>query len=104
MSRVCALTGTKKIRRNKISITRSKISRRTKGFALPNLVKRKFKSSDLGTLKLKINIRTLRTIDKYGSLENFLLFSKRKRLTTKALNLRRKLKSKEAREMAKAVA
>lgn len=91
MSRICELTGTRRMKRNKISIERSKITRRTKGFAEVNLHKRKFETLNLGTVKKRITNRTMRTIEKHGGLEAFLVSVKRGHLTPQARLMRKKI-------------
>jgi large subunit ribosomal protein L28 len=91
MSRICALTGMRRMKKNSIAIERSKVTKRTKGFANVNLHTKIFATENLGNIKLKISNRTLRTIEKYGGLENYLLATKRKQLTEKAKILRKKI-------------
>lgn len=91
MSRICELTGSRRVKRNKIAIERSKITRRTKGFAQINLQKRRFETKEFGNITLKISNRTNRTIEKYGGLHNFLVSVKRKGLTEFAQKMRRKI-------------
>ena len=98
------LNGSMKI--NKISKQRSRVTRRTIKHSSPNLQKKSFNSS-LGEMILKIRMKSLRTIEKYGSvyenhkIENFnkvecifdkyLLITKRNHLSPDARHLRKKL-------------
>ena len=94
MSRICELTGTRRIKRNKIAIERSKITRRTKGFANVNLQMRRFKTTTLGSISLRISNRTMRTVEKYGGIEGFLTSVKRGHLTQEAKQMRKKIQKK----------
>jgi len=98
MSRVCDLTGTRRMKRNKIAIERSKITKRTKGFAEVNLRKRRFETKNFGNLTVKISNRTMRTIEKHGGIEDFLVKVKRKNLTPLAKTMRKKIYNKKTKE------
>ena len=91
MSRKCDLTGLSRMKRNKIAIERSKVTKRSKGFAHPNLQIRTFKTPEFGTLKLKIANKTMRTIEKYGGLVGYLQTMKRGQLTELGLKMRRRV-------------
>jgi large subunit ribosomal protein L28 len=94
MSRICDLTGTRRMHRNTIAIERSKITKRTKGFAQVNLQRRKFETENLGKTQFKISNRTMRTIEKHGGLEQYIVNVKRGHLTTEAKQLRKKIYNK----------
>ena len=68
----------------------SKSNRKTRRRFLPNLQIISFKTS-IGSKRLKIATSTLRTITKYGGLEDYLKNVKLKRLTPLAKKMRRKL-------------
>lgn len=91
MSRICQLTGARRMKRNTIAIERSKVTKRTKGFAQINIQNRNFSTVNLGKISFRIRNRTMRTIEKYGGLENFLVSVKRGHLTEEARRLRKKL-------------
>jgi ribosomal protein L28 len=98
------LTGSMKI--NKISKQRSRVTRRTIKHSSPNLQK-KILNSTLGQMRLKIRMKTLRTIEKYGTVyesekinelgkvecvfDKYLLLTKRSHLSPQAKLLRKKL-------------
>lgn len=92
--RKCELTDTGRIRGNQIAITRSKVSKRTTKFFYPNLQVKLFKTDNLGNLRLKLATRTIRTIDKYDGLENFLINYKKGKLSTRGKQLLAKLEKK----------
>jgi large subunit ribosomal protein L28 len=91
MSRVCSLTGLRRMKINKISIERSRVTKRVPYFSNVNLHKRDFNTDNIGKVEVKIANRTLRTIEKHGGLEKFLLKTKRKNLSEMGKKLRRKL-------------
>ena len=70
MSNKCDLTGVGVMSGNNVS----KSKRRTKRQFLPNLKEVVLKSDVLGVnVKLKIATNTLRTVNKYGSLDSFII-------------------------------
>lgn len=91
-SGVCELTSTRRMKINSISIERSKVTKKNITFSKPNLHTRVFETTNMGNIKLTITNRTLRTIERYGSLEGFLLNFKRNNLSTQARDLRVKLR------------
>jgi len=89
MTRRCSLTGTGIQTGNNVSNS----NRRVKRIFAPNLQKVTLKSDLLNKeFKLKITTRTIRTITKYGSLDEYLLHTKANNLTEFGANLKRKLK------------
>jgi len=76
---------------NKVSHSNRKTRRRF----LPNLKAISFKSETLGAeLNLKIAASTLRTVNKYGSIDNFLVNYGYAKLTDSAKKLRTQIKKK----------
>ena len=91
MSKKCNLTGVGVMSGNKVSHSNRKTRRRF----LPNLRNISFKSDALGVnLNLKITTSTLRTINKYGNIDNFLINYKFNKLSDLAKKLRIKIKRK----------
>jgi large subunit ribosomal protein L28 len=91
MSKKCNLTGVGVMSGNKVSHSNRKTRRRF----LPNLRNISFKSDALGVnLNLKIATSTLRTINKYGNIDNFLINYKFNKLSDLAKKLRIKIKRK----------
>jgi large subunit ribosomal protein L28 len=91
MSRRCDLLAVGVMSGNKVSHSNRKTRRRF----LPNLKTISFKSDALGSdLNLKIATSTLRTINKYGSIDNFLVNYRYAQLTEAARKLRIQIKKK----------
>jgi len=91
MSRRCDLLAVGVMSGNKVSHSNRKTRRRF----LPNLKTISFKSDSLGSdLTLKIATSTLRTVNKYGSIDNFLVNHRYAKLTDAAKKLRIQIKKK----------
>jgi large subunit ribosomal protein L28 len=91
MSRRCDLLAVGVMSGNKVSHSNRKTRRRF----LPNLRKISFKSETLGVeVKLKVATSTLRTVNKFGNIDNFLVNYRYSKLTEEARKLRRKIKKK----------
>lgn len=88
MSRSCDLTSVKVMYGNMVSHSNIKTRRRF----LPNLQNVSLKSETLGVnLNLKLATKTLRTINKYGSLDSFLVNYGYNKLSTKGRDLRKNI-------------
>ena len=69
MSRVCDLTGKRRLVGNKVSHANNK----TKMTQKPNLKTKKIYDPETGeTIKLRLSVSAIRTLDKVGSLSKFL--------------------------------
>ncbi len=91
MSRKCELLSVGVMSGNKVSHSNRKTRRRF----LPNLKEVSLKSEVMGgDIKLKIAASTLRTINKYGNIDNFLVNCRNAKLTESAQKLRRQIKKK----------
>lgn len=91
MSRKCELLGVGVMSGNKVSHSNRKTRRRF----LPNLKTLSFKSDALGSdLSLKITAATLRTVNKYGNIDSFLVNCRYAKLTDSAKKLRIQIKKK----------
>jgi large subunit ribosomal protein L28 len=91
MSRICELLAVGVMSGNKVSHSNRKTRRRF----LPNLKTISFKSDALGSdLTLKIAASTLRTVNKYGSIDNFLVNHRYAKFTDLAKKLRVQIKKK----------
>jgi large subunit ribosomal protein L28 len=98
MARRCELTGKGPMVGNNVSHANNK----TKRIYRPNLQQVSLASESLGnSYVLKISMNALRTVDKVGGLDPFLLKAKDGVLSVKALRLKRAIAKKTA---AKAVA
>lgn len=91
MSKVCELLGVSIQTGNNVSHS----NRKTKRRFYPNLRNVAFKSDVLGVkLNLKVATSTLRTINKYGNIDSFLVNYKFSGLSAAAQTLRNKIKKK----------
>ena len=91
MSRRCDLLSVGVMVGNKVSHSNRKTRRRF----LPNLKTISFKSDTLGSeLTLKVATSTLRTINKYGNIDNFLVNYRANKLSESAQKLRLQIKKK----------
>lgn len=91
MSRKCDLLAVGVMTGNKISHSNRKTRRRF----LPNLKEVSFKSDALGAdLNLKVAASTLRTVNKFGNIDNFLVNYRYAKLTNAARKLRTQIKKK----------
>lgn len=91
MSRRCDLLAVGVMTGNKVSHSNRKTRRRF----LPNLKEVAFKSDALGSeLNLKVAASTLRTINKFGSIDNFLVNYRYAKLTDAGKKLRTQIKKK----------
>lgn len=88
MTRKCDLTGVGIMTGNNVS----KSNRRTRRDFLPNLKEVSLKSDALGVnISLKVTANILRTINKYGSLDSFMVNYRVNKLTDEAKKLRNKI-------------
>ena len=87
MSRRCALTGKGVMSGNNVSHAKNKTRRRF----LPNLQNATFSSNNLGSVSLRVSTRAIRTVEKKGGIEAFLMGTSNLKLTDAALKLKRRL-------------
>jgi large subunit ribosomal protein L28 len=93
MARRCELTGKGLLVGNNVSHANNK----TKRVFRPNLQVISLASDALGqTIKLKISMNALRSIDHVGGIDAFLLKSKDDKLSVRALRLKRSIAKKKA--------
>lgn len=91
MAKRCELLGIGVMSGNKVSHSNRKTRRRF----LPNLRSLSFKSDVLGSeITLRIAASTLRTVNKYGNIDNFLINSRFAKLTEDAQKIRTQIKKK----------
>ncbi len=99
MTAECELSGVKVMVGNKVSHSQRKTRRTFK----VNLHEVRLLSEILGeTNKFRIAAKTLRTIDKHGGLDPFLLSVKNAKISAKALKLKKRIQSKIAQDGAAA--
>jgi len=93
MSRVCELSGKSVMTGNNVS----KANNRTRRRFLPNLQKSSMHSSILGkTLQFRVAASTIRTVEKNGGIDSYLLSINKSSLPLKAQKLRQEIiKAKE---------
>ena len=85
MSRVCELSGKSVMTGNNVS----KANNRTRRRFLPNLQKSSMHSSVLGkTIQFRVAASTIRTVEKNGGIDSYLLKSSKTSLPAKAQKLR----------------
>lgn len=95
MARRCELLNVGVMSGNKVSHSNRKTRRRF----LPNLRSIAFKSAVLGSdVTIKVAASTLRTINKYGNIDSFLINARFAQLTDSAKKLRLKIKKKLVKE------
>lgn len=93
MSRECELSGKKPITGHNVSHSNVKTKRRF----LPNLVNVTLRSDTLGqAYKMRIAASSLRTVDKLGGLDGYLLKAKDATLPEKAAKIKRDILKKQA--------
>ena len=92
MSRRCELTGKAPMVGNNVSHANNK----TKRVFRPNLQKVSLASEALGQkVKLRISMNALRTVDRSGGLDPFLLKAKEANLSERAVRLKRQIAKKQ---------
>jgi len=94
MSRRCAITGKGVMSGNNVSHAHNKTRRRF----LPNLQKTSMLSDVLGqSLSMRVSVHGIRTVEKAGGIDAFLIGTRILNLPTEAVRLKRRiLKAKEA--------
>ena len=91
MARRCALTGKEVQYGHNVSHSMRATNRRFE----PNIQKVSMTSEVLGrTLRLRVAVRTIRTVQKKGGLDGFLLGTDDRKLMPDALRLKRQIKKK----------
>ena len=97
MARRCSLTGKGVQSGNNVSHANNRTRRRF----LPNIQSRRLFSETLGeAVRMRIATQTLRTIDKHGGLDGFLLQSPDRTLPTLLVHLKARIVAKKAVEAA----
>ncbi len=88
MTRRCELTGKAVITGNNVSHAHNKTRRRF----LPNLQRTSLQSETLGQMvRLRITPHAIRTVDRHGGLDAFLLQAKDDKLSLNARRLKRRI-------------
>ncbi|MDR3290034.1 MAG: 50S ribosomal protein L28 [Rickettsiales bacterium] len=90
MTKMCELTGQKVVVGRNVSHTKGHPTRTSKKF-VPNLKKATFKSVALGKdITLQVATGTLRTINKYGGFDAFIINCRKNKLTPDAKIFKKK--------------
>lgn len=87
MSRRCELTGKGVMSGNNVSHANNRTRRRF----LPNLQNATFSSDALGNVKMRVSTRAIRTVEKKGGIDAFLMTTANAKLTEEALVVKRRL-------------
>ncbi|MHA1539761.1 MAG: 50S ribosomal protein L28 [Alphaproteobacteria bacterium] len=87
MAKRCELTGKTVQSGNNVSHAKNRTRRRF----LPNLQQMSFASEALGSVRLKVCTAAIRTVEKAGGLDAFLLGKSNSKLTDEALTLKKKI-------------
>ena len=91
MSSKCELTGKKYLSGNNVSHAKNRTKRRF----LPNLQNISFMSETLGRkIQLKVATSTIRTVEKKGGLDDFLINTPNSKLAQKAKKLKKSITNK----------
>ena len=91
MSKKCKLTGKKYQSGNNVSHAKNRTKRRF----LPNLQNISFLSEKLGKkIQLKVATSTIRTVEKKGGIDEFLINTSNTKLPTEALKIKKLILSK----------
>jgi len=88
MSRKCELTGKTVLTGNNVSHSNRKTRRRY----LPNLHRITLISDVLGTVRMRISLNALRSVDFHGGIDNFLVSQSDESLSLNAIQLKKKIK------------
>src|SRR5689334_17201795 len=100
MSKICDLVKDgRRLKGNRISRERSRVTKRITKFSQLNLQKVQLKTQTFN-MTARIRNKTRRTIEKYGGIEKFLLNVKKAKLTDLGKKLRNKLIKKSLRNPA----
>ena len=90
MTRKCELTGKKQIKGNNVSHANNRTRRRF----LPNLQRTSMSSEILGRdVSLRVSVSAIRTVEKHGGLDAFLLQARNSELADEARALKREIMS-----------
>jgi large subunit ribosomal protein L28 len=99
MSRRCELTGTGVLTGNNVSHAHNKTRRRY----LPNLQPISFLSDTLGaSLSLRVTTRAIRSVERHGGIDGYLLSAKDDKLSLRAQRYKRKISKARSSAEAKA--
>ncbi len=98
MSRRCQITGKGVLTGNNVSHANNKTRRRF----LPNLQETTLLSDVLGSIRLRLSTRAMRSVEHNGGLDAYLLGQANSKLTDEGMALKRRLLRAQAKKAAKA--
>ena len=88
MSKVCEISGKKPISGNNVSHANNRTKRRF----IPNLQNVKLYSGTLQKyINLNITIRTMKTVEKYGGLDSYLIKTSNRNLADAAIKIKKQI-------------
>ena len=88
MSKMCEISGKKPLTGNNVSHANNKTKRRF----LPNLQNVKFFSKTLNEyISLNITVRTMRSVEKNGGLDSYLVKTSNRNLATPAIKIKKEI-------------
>ncbi len=91
MSRECELMGTKPQTGHHVPVNRSQTGVRSNRRFDPNIQKITFNSESLGTLRLRVTVATLRSVEHNGGIDNFLAKIAKSKLTARGVTLKNRV-------------
>lgn len=91
MSRTCQLLGVKLQTGHHVPVNRSQTGVRSNRTFDPNIQKISFNSERLGSISLRVAVKTLRTVEHKGGIDKFLLKTANRKLTARAIQLKKKV-------------
>lgn len=98
MSRSCDLTGVSAMTGKYVPVNRSQTGVRTNRTFSPNIQKVRVLSDALGKVSLKLAVKTIRSIEHNGGLDQYLLTISASKLTTKGKALQKQIAAKTSNE------
>ena len=97
MARRCEITGKGPLSGNNVSHAHNKTRRRY----LPNVQQTSLMSDTLGEMvRMRVSTQAIRTIEKNGGLDSFLLGTSNRKLTPEALRIKRRIEKAAAKQSA----
>lgn len=93
MSRTCEIMGVKAQTGHSVPVNRSQTGVRTNRTFQPNIQKVSFASDKLGDIRLRVAVKTLRSVEHNGGIDKFLLKTANTKLTPTAIKLKTKIKA-----------
>lgn len=96
MSRTCEITGVRAQSGRHVPVNRSQTGVRTLRKFVPNIQKVSVLSDALGKVSLRLAVKTIRSIEHNGGLDNFLAKTSATKLAPKGVKLKKQIAAKTA--------